>query len=110
MKVLFAMQLHRSSVVACLLLCAGTGFGHDLKHEMSSAAFLINQKEAGTALDDVKMAHLTDSIQGLFDAEPALSPVNAKTAKKVAAPTAVEKPKRLPAAKVGTKAVAPKTR
>jgi len=48
---------------------------------MTSAAFLINQKDAaGTGLDDVKMAHLTDSIEGLFDAEPVLPAAKAKTA------------------------------
>merc|ERR1719311_1045570 len=65
--------------------------------EMSSASFLINQREAGIGLDDKKMVQLTDSIQGLFDAESlkvaaspakvaASAPARVKVASKLAAP------------------------
>merc|ERR1719359_282803 len=94
------MQLHQgSSVVICFLLCTSTVLGYggteeaSWQHEMtSSASFLITQKEAGTGLDDANMAHLTDSIQGLFDAEAVPPAANAaKTSKKTPAAPKVQK-------------------
>merc|ERR1719331_35662 len=59
----------------------------EMSSEMSSASFLINQREAGLGLDDKKMVQLTDSIQGLFDAKSlALAASQAKVASKLAAP------------------------
>merc|ERR1719311_471365 len=67
--------------------------------EMSSASFLINQREAGIGLDDKKMVQLTDSIQGLFDAESlALSASPAKVA--ASAPARVKVASKLAAPKV----------
>jgi hypothetical protein len=58
---------------------------------MTSAQFLINQREAGASgLDDVKMVHLTDSIEGLFDAAPDAVPAKAAEKPLVAVP--VQKP------------------
>merc|ERR1719271_1135303 len=69
----------------------------EMSSEMSSASFLINQREAGLGLDDKKMVQLTDSIQGLFDAKSlalaasqakvaASAPARVKVASKLAAP------------------------
>merc|ERR1719440_1968286 len=86
------MYIQRSFV--CLLLSVSTVFGHNLNHEMSSASsssFLFNQKDAGTGqLDDAKMTHLTDSIQGLFDGVAVLPKVPAKAATPTEKKAAVE--------------------
>merc|ERR1719454_2144256 len=99
------MQIQRSFV--CLLLCVSTVLGHNLNHEMSSASsssFLFNQKDAGTGqLDDAKMTHLTDSIQGLFDGVAVLPKVPAKAATstaKAATPAKVATPAKAAAAEL----------